>query len=41
MKLSPIIILTVILICFTQLATAKEPKEFANNFFKMVQSGKI
>jgi hypothetical protein len=41
MKLNPVIILTLLLICFSQLANAKEPKEFTNNFFKMVQSGKI
>jgi hypothetical protein len=41
MKRVPIIIITVLLICFVQSANAKEPKEITEKFFKMVQSGKI
>jgi hypothetical protein len=41
MTRTPIFILTLLLICFCQLANAKEPKEFTAKFFKMVQSGKI
>ena len=35
------IFITLLLICFCPLANAKEPKEFTDGFFKMVQSGKI
>ena len=41
MKRIYIITFTLLLFCFCQIAAAKEPKEFTNNFFKMVRSGKI
>lgn len=41
MKQTTTIIFALILICVCQLAEAKEPKEFTDKFFKMVQSGKI
>jgi hypothetical protein len=41
MKLTAGILQILLLVCFCQFANAKEPKEFTNTFFKMVQFGKI
>jgi hypothetical protein len=41
MKRTSIFTLTLLLICICPFANAKEPKEFTDEFFKMVQSGKV
>lgn len=37
----PFFIIALLLICFSQSAEAKEPREITEKFFQMVQSGKI
>jgi hypothetical protein len=37
----PFFIIALLLICISQVADAKEPKEFTEKFFQLVQSGKV